>query len=112
MNKPRYAIVRVDDNYCPSVLEDIYMEFGCTNKTNIRSKKHCKNCRYGDTKKQLIRKVAQAIKRKLKGGLILRNIKINETYNIQKTISVKAIAKEIVEFLGVEERKGLLNLQN
>lgn len=104
MSKPRYAIVRVD-NRCPvEEEEDVYLidrikMFPCFNDKRLS----CKNCRYGDTKEQLIKKVTQAIKRKLKGGLILRNIKINKIYNIQKIISAKAIAKEIVEFLGVEE---------
>lgn len=103
MTKQRYAIVRVDEEFCPNKYEDIRNIFVC----DKRNKKYielcdCNKCRYGDTKEQLIRKVAQAIKRKLKGGLILRNIKINETYNIQKTISAKAVAKEIVEFLGVK----------
>ena len=94
MNEKRYAIVRVE---CPPKNE-IDAQFVCFPSDN-----NCSGCRYGDTKEQLIRKVAQAIKRKLKGGLILRNTKINETYNLQKTISAKAVAKEIVEFLGVEE---------
>lgn len=92
--KPRYSIIRVE-GLCPLKLE---RKLNCDNRL-------CKDCKliknYGDTKEQLIGKVAQAIKRKLKGGLILRNTKINETYNIQKTISTKAVAKEIVEFLGV-----------
>ena len=99
MKEKRYAIVRVD-NSCPAMLDD----FGCIIARNML---HCKcgedTKNYGDTKEQLIKKVAQVIKRKLKGGLILRNTKINETYNIQKTISAKVVAKEIVEFLGVEE---------
>ena len=99
MKEKRYAIVRVD-NSCPAMLDD----FGCIVARNML---HCKcgedTKNYGDTKEQLIKKVAQVIKRKLKGGLILRNTKINETYNIQKTISAKVVAKEIVEFLGVEE---------
>ena len=95
----RYAIVRVD-KFCPRDLERNY-------KLKCIGSLHCDKCdlrkKYGDTKEQTIKKVAQAIERKLKKGLILRNIKINETYNIQKTISAKAVAKEIVEFLGVEE---------
>lgn len=93
--KERYAIVRVD-GFCPLKLE---RKLNCDNRL-------CEDCKliknYGDTKEQLILKVAQAIKRKLKRGLILRNTKINETYNIQKTISAKAVAKEIVKFLGVK----------
>ena len=85
----RYAIVRVDDNFCPSVLEDIDMEFVCTNKTNIRSEKHCKNCRYGDTKEQLVRKITTAQKRAI--------AKHKDVMTYEK------MAEEIVEFLGVEE---------
>ena len=100
----RYALVRVDDRCPVENEEEIYLVdrvkmFPCF----LDKRLSCKNCRYGDTKEQWIRKVEQVIKRKLKGGLILRNTKINKTYNIQKTISAKAIAKEIVEFLGVEE---------
>lgn len=97
--KPRYSIVRIDNQLrCPTNLAD---EFKCPFPEGFS----CVKCAKinGDSKEQLIRKVAQAIKRKLKGGLILRNTKINETYNIQKTISAKAVAKEIVEFLGVKE---------
>lgn len=87
MTEKRYAIVRVDDNWCPNAFDNISMEFICSNKTNTRSKKNCKNCRYGDTKEQLIRKVAQVIKRKSLKGAIWES----------------DLAKEIVEFLGVEE---------
>lgn len=94
--KPRYAIVKVQEK-CPAGW-NLEPSFCC---------EECKECKvaenYGDTKEQLVNKVAQAIKRKLKGGLILRNTKINETYNVQKTISAKVVAKEIVEFLGVKE---------
>ena len=61
MNKKRYAIVRVD-NKCPAY-ENI----------NLCDEEHttCEDCKinknYGDTKKQLIKKVAQAIfRRKLR----------------------------------------------
>lgn len=96
MTKQRYAIVRVD-NKCPA-----YENINLCDEENTTCEDCKANDNYGDTKEQLVRKVAQAIKRKLKGGLILRNTKINETYNIQKTISAKAVAKEIVEFLGVK----------
>ena len=97
--KPKYAIVRVD-NKCPEYTEE---DFECPFSNDKIECEICRQGRYGDTKEQLIRKVAQVIRKKLKGGLILRNTKINETYNIQKTISAKAVAKEIVEFLGVKE---------
>ena len=54
MNKPRYAIVRVD---CPPKKE-IDAQFVCFPKDN-----NCSGCRYGDTKEQLVRKVAQVIQR-------------------------------------------------
>ena len=64
----RYAIVRVDER-CPveeeediSLVDRIKM-FPCFNDKRLS----CKKCRYGDTKEQLIRKVAQAIfRRKLR----------------------------------------------
>lgn len=102
----RYAIVRVDINCPKDVCGEEDFCFLSKGKTLADMCDHCEFLQekriIGDTKKQLIRKVAQVIKIKLKGGLILRNTKINETYNIQKTISAKAVAKEIVEFLGVK----------
>lgn len=87
--KLRYAIVRVD-NRCPVAVEDdidfidrIKM-FPCFNDNRIG----CKNCRYGDTKEQLIKKVAQS----LKGTL----------WNDKKGLTYEEIAKKIIEFLGVE----------
>ena len=106
MTKQRYAIVRVDINCPKDVCGEEDFCFLSKGKTLADMCDHCEFLQekriIGDTKEQLIRKVAQAIKRKLKGGLILRNTKINETYNIQKTISAKAVAKEIVEFVGVK----------
>lgn len=91
--KKRYSIVRVDGECPKGFNEDIYCKW-------------CGNCGrlYGDTKEQLIRKVAQAIfRRKLRlykkrwGGVpISTEIK----YCYENSLE---IAKEIVEFLGVEE---------
>ena len=81
MNK-RYAIVRIDEG-CP--LSDINIG----NINACKASKGCRSCLFGDTKEQLIRKVAQALKR------TLCNDKESKTY--------EEIAKEIVEFLGVEE---------
>ena len=82
MSEKRYAIVRADMR-CPYGLEETF----CSND--------CHRCRlgygyYGDTKEQLVRKVAQVMQQK--AGLY-RNI-----YEIDYEL-----AKEIVEFLGVEE---------
>lgn len=90
MNKKRYAIVRVDYK-CPVMLEE---------KLRVclsgHSCYHTEKCPYqwGDTKGQLIKKVAQVIKTKTDNGIIVR-------YR-EGSISAEELAKEIVEFLGVE----------
>ena len=81
----RYAIVRVD-NKCPDEFENIKIDYICRNISCYQGKE-CSKKFYGDTKEQLIRKVAQ----------IIRKQKI--TYFEERVIQ---IAKEIVEFLGVE----------
>ena len=75
----KYAIVRVD-KLCPTAVEE---KFLCVRKT-------CRKCEdnYGDTKEQMIKKIAQA----LKGTL----------WNDRKGMSYEEISKEIIEFLGVE----------
>ena len=97
MKDKRYAIVRVDDNWCPNVFDNISMEFICSNKTNIRSEENCKKCRYGDTKEQLIRKIVQVLLRRFKscykGNFI--TVEMVEKQYLET-------AKEIVEFLGVK----------
>lgn len=96
----RYAIVRVDRN-CPFVVEDIEHKdcekiFNCDEFWNdeLCSKK----CNYGDTKEQLIMKVVQAMlirfKRIYKGKFITVEMARKQYLEV---------AKEIVEFLGVEE---------
>ena len=89
--KKRYSIVRVDGK-CPYHTTD---KAFCINQ---KEKRFCIECkirdRYGDTKEQLIRKVAQIIERRFarnyRFGVLVDEIK-------------KGLAKEIVEFLGVEE---------
>ena len=82
----RYAIVRVD-NSCPAMLDD----FGCIIARNML---HCKcgedTKNYGDTKEQLIRKIAQVFS--------MEKIIVAKTLDEYKY----KLAKEIVEFLGVE----------
>ena len=84
MSEKRYAIVRVDRDdedfkcpICPSVAQS------------------CCDCKivetYGDTKEQLVRKVAQALQRALRKKYVY----FSNTSN--------SVAKEIVEFLGVED---------
>ena len=82
----RYAIVRVDER-CPiEEEEDICLVdrtkmFPCFNDKRLS----CKDCRYGDTKEQLIKKVLQVMRRNHLGWC-----------------NMERISKEIVEFLGVE----------
>lgn len=94
MAEKRYSIVRVDDNWCPNVFDNISMEFICSNKTNIKSEENCKNCRYGDTKEQLVAKVNQALK------MAYEERTGNYGYSLK---FYEPIARKIVEFLGVEE---------
>ena len=97
MNEKRYAIVRVDEpQHCP-IYEGI---------TGFCRDTGCDDCKmrenYGDTKEQLTLKIAQVLARKY-----LRDLKC-ATYTNSDVIAndVKnfyKLAKEIVEFLGVEE---------
>lgn len=89
--KERYAIVRVDGRCPVENEEEIYLidrvkMFPCF----LDKRLSCKNCNYGDTKEQLIRKVAQILKQQM---FILE---VYEDYI--------GAAKNIVEFLGVEEK--------
>lgn len=87
MAEKRYAIVRVDYK-CPQDLEEDIKR--CVGE-------HCKNCRYGDTKEQLIRKVAQAIVKRYFKNFSGSKFCIDIMYR-----EYLEVAKEIVEFLGVE----------
>lgn len=81
--KPKYAIVRVDNN-CP-----FYTELVTKSCWIYKNEKSCFNCKikksYGDTKEQLIMKIEQELNR------YVYKIKLSE------------VARKIVEFLGVEE---------
>ena len=80
--KKRYAIVRVD-KFCPRDLERNY-NLKCIGSL------HCDKCdlkkKYGDTKEQLVMKIAQALEQ-----------------NCFKCSGFVHLARKIVEFLGVEE---------
>lgn len=100
----RYAIVRVDNN-CP-----FYTELVTTKCWIYKNEKSCIGfkCKikktYGDTKQQLIKKVATAILRNLKDGEVLKYEEFGTGF-IKQPVSVEYLAKEIVEFLGVEDDK-------
>lgn len=94
MSEKRYAIVRVDGR-CPREAE-MEWEIKCVPNLNCSECKVRKN--YGDIKEQLARKIVQVLlrrfKRMYKGKFI--TVKVAEKQYLE-------IAKEIVEFLGVEE---------
>jgi hypothetical protein len=93
----RYAIVRVD-GICPLYLEQRTYKCEMGNFT-------CEKCyTYGDTKEQMILKVAQVIfKRKIKAFKKVVGVEISSKKDL-KQIYEKCLetSKEIVEFLGVE----------
>ena len=89
----RYAIVRIDN--CPSKFEKGFNDyFVCDGRgKDMRlgaDKINCKKCNYGDTKEQLIRKIAQVFS--------MEKIIVAKTLDEYKY----KLAKEIVEFLGVK----------
>ena len=84
----RYAIVRVD-GHCPNRFEAVLNENVCKTDKNGECYSRCSESRYGDTKEQLVRKIAQALELCMKKGY--------------RTITSEEYAKFIVEFLGVEE---------
>ena len=92
MNKKRYAIVRVDDksdNNCKNC-EMLYTNDNGNNDCRLRIGASFLCDRYGDTKEQLIRKIAQVFS--------MEKIIVAKTLDEYKY----KLAKEIVEFLGVE----------
>lgn len=103
MNKKRYAIVRVD-GHCPNRFEDVLNENVCKMDKNGECYSRCSESRYGDTKEQLKKKVAQVMLRKFIAIYLINGVK-PKLAKEQIEIMYKnylAIAKEIVEFLGVE----------
>lgn len=109
----RYAIVRVDmierkdshDFVCPEHFEGINGRFVCASHYGKKyfPFAHCEDCRYGDTKEQLVRKVAQAllidaIERYRKAP----NCDVNKTIIEHEYRICLEKAQFIVEFLGVE----------
>lgn len=87
MGNKRYAIVRVD-NKCPEYTEE---DFECPFSNDKIECEICRQRRYGDTKEQLIKKVAQAIRQ------------IADIEGDDKEYKYWRIAVGVVEFLGVEE---------
>lgn len=79
--KERYSIIRVDNYRCIKALERIKWNCGCF--------KSCGACQknYGDTKKQLIKKVEQALR-------------VGNNYWGLSTF--KGLAEFIVKYLGVK----------
>lgn len=83
---------------CPEHFEKINGRFVCAHHYGKAyfPFETCENCRYGDTKKQMIRKVAQ---------ILFKNAP-KETYQpkcVEQREKILKVATEIVEFLGVVE---------
>lgn len=85
----RYAIVRVDGNQCVKC-EHYYDNENGNKDCRLRVGANFLCDRYGDTKEQLIRKIAQVFS--------MEKIIVAKTLDEYKY----KLAKEIVEFLGVE----------
>ena len=104
MSEKRYAIVRCNYNNCP-----IKYKIPKTYKNRcILNNENCEQCgRNGDTKEQFINKVAQVLyKKELEHWSSIMLLRIEDVSEYVKTnFKAQAIelAKEIVEFLGVEE---------
>jgi hypothetical protein len=99
MKNKRYSIVRVDI-YNPCCLENIE----CKVDAEICHKGKCPY-NYGDTKEQLIKKVAQKIfedENRTWVDTFGEEYLLKKYINMNKEKSLK-LAKEIIEFLGVEE---------
>ena len=97
MGNKRYAIVRVD-GICPLYLEQRTYKCEMGNFT-------CENCyTYGDTKEQLIKKVAQVIfKAKLERYRQVWKCECSEMEKRNRYKGSLILARKIVESLGVEE---------
>ena len=98
--KKRYSIIRVD-KFCPRDLERNY-NLKCIGSL------HCDKCdlkkKYGDTKKQMIKKVATAMKIAVKKATKKNIFIVYDEEKIPVCIFIEnVLAKKIVEFLGVEE---------
>ena len=110
MSEKKYAIVRVD-NSCPFLTE--YMENSDCRKVfdceEFWEDEPCsKKCNYGDTKEQLIRKIAQVLFKEELGWYaeypkIIPNGKIDEPFCRIIYENCLNKATKIVGFLGVEE---------
>ena len=95
MTRPRYAIVRVDYQDCPIK----YMVPKKHRKIKCMPFK-CDKCRlHGDTKEQLIAKVRQVLEREIQQ----KHIEVEFDNGFILSLTTKGLAKEIVEFLGVEK---------
>ena len=99
----RYAIVRVDGNQCVKC-EHYYDNENGNKDCRLRVGANFLCDRYGDTKEQLIRKVAQVIfKVKLARYRQVWKCECSEMEKKGRYTDSLILARKIVEFLGVEE---------
>ena len=97
MTEKRYAIVRVD-NKCPA-----YENINLCNEENTTCEDCKANNNYGDTKEQLIKKVAQVIfKAKLERYRQVWKCECSEMEKRERYNDSLILAIRIVKFLGVE----------
>ena len=87
--KKKYSLVRVNGECPKGFNEDIYCKW-------------CGNCGrlYGDTKEQLVKKVAQVLKKETKtDGISLPS----NNFSLKNFVLWEDVAEKIIEFLGVEQ---------
>ena len=90
----RYAIVRLSEHFCEA--QQI-----CNEGDPVCSCEKNEPCRYGDTKRQLVRKVKQALEIATNNGYVVENIKGRWiTFPVRKDL--KELDQFIVDFLGVK----------
>lgn len=90
MTEKRYAIVRVE---CPPKNE-IDAQFVCFPNDN-----NCSGCRYGDTKEQMVLKIAQVLIREVLADI---KIKVDKRTLEELTKMQRQSAEKIIDFLGVK----------
>ena len=92
MSEPKYLIIRVDEG-CP--LSDINIG----NINACKASKGCRSCLFGDTKQQLINKIAQVLIREVLADI---KIKVDKRTLEELTKMQRQSAEKIIDFLGVK----------
>lgn len=102
MQENKYAIVKVNNGFCPSKFEEINNNFVCDGNRRKKNDIQCKKCLYGLTREQYIRIIAQVLKRETgSDGLFMSDMK---NFQESKSIIWDDVADEIVKALGLEKK--------